>query len=152
MLKLPVEKLSPYAPTLLRITVGTVFLAHGLQKLQEYASTIGFMAFAKIPLLPVSAWGIILLETVGGLLMILGLGTRWLSILFALEMTLTTLFVKLPLSIGFISAPGAPTAGFELDLLILGASISLFMLGSGAFSVEQYLFRRAGVEKSAKAT
>src|SRR3989442_5162158 len=114
MLKPPIERLAPYWPVLLRLVVGITFLMHGLHKLQAPASFIGLMAFLKMPLLPVSGWFIILLETVGGLFMLLGLGTRWLGILLAIEMAVTTLLAKL--SIGFFAPPGAPAAGFELDL------------------------------------
>ena len=91
MFKPYTERLASYAPVLLRLIVGITFLMHGLQKLQDPASFIGLMAFLKMPLLPVSGWFIILLETVGGLFMILGVGTRWLGILFAIEMAVTTL-------------------------------------------------------------
>jgi putative oxidoreductase len=146
MLKPYTERLVAYAPVLLRLIVGITFLMHGLQKLQDPASFIGLMAFLKMPLLPVSGWFIILLETVGGLFMLLGLGTRWLGILFAIEMAVSTLLAKL--SIGFIASPGAPTAGYELDLLLLVTSLSLVLLGSGPFSVEQNVLKWAGAQKS----
>ena len=146
MLKPPIERLAPYAPVLLRLVVGITFLMHGLHKLQDPASFIGLMAFLKMPLLPVSGWLIIFLEIVGGLFMLLGLGTRWLGILFAIEMAVTTLLAKL--SIGFIASPGAPAAGYELDLLLLGTSLALVLLGSGPFSLEQNVLKRAGTQKS----
>ena len=141
MFKTYTERLASYAPVLLRLIVGITFLMHGLQKLQNPASFIGLMAFLKMPLLPVSGWFIILLETVGSLLMLLGLGTRWLGILFAIEMAVTSLIAKL--SIGFIAPPGAPTAGYELDLLLMVTSLALVLLGSGPFSVEQNMLKRS---------
>ena len=146
MFKLSTERLASYAPVLLRLIVGITFLMHGLEKLQDPASFLGLMAFLKMPLLPVSGWFIILLETVGGLFMLLGLGTRWLGILFAIEMAVTSLIAKL--SIGFIAPPGAPAAGYELDLLLLVTSLALVLLGPGPFSVEQSVLKRMGAQKA----
>jgi putative oxidoreductase len=146
MLKPYTERLAPYAPVLLRLIVGITFIAHGFQKLQHPASFIGLMGLLKIPLSPVSGWFIILLETVGGLFMILGVGTRWLGILFAIEMAVTTLLVKL--SIGFIAPPGTRAVGYELDLLLLATSLALVLLGSGPFSLEQNVLKRARARKS----
>src|SRR3989442_1498021 len=127
MLKTYTERLAPYAPVLLRLIVGITFLMHGLHKLQDPASFIGFMAFLKMPLLPVSGWFIILLETVGGLFMLLGLGTRWLGILLAIEMAVTTLLAKL--SLWFIFPPRAPAAGVQNDPPLLVNFLAPVLLG-----------------------
>src|SRR5260370_7406602 len=96
MLKTYTERLAPYAPVLLRLIVGITFLMHGFHKLQDPASFIGLMAFLKMPLLPVSGWFIILLETVGGLFVLLGLGTRCFALLFAPQIPVPTPPPQLP--------------------------------------------------------
>jgi uncharacterized membrane protein YphA (DoxX/SURF4 family) len=87
---------APYALTILRALVGITFLLHGLPKLSGLEGFTGFVGSLGIPLPGFVAILIVALEVGGGLLLILGLATRWVSLLFALEMLVTTLLVKLP--------------------------------------------------------
>src|SRR5260370_37558753 len=148
MLKTYTERLAPYAPVLLRLIVGITFLMHGFHNLQDPASFIGLMAFLKMPLLPVSGWFIILLETVGGLFMLLGLGTRWLGILFAIEMAVTSLLAKL--SIGFIAPSGAPAAGYPKDPAPFLPSLHPRLVCSGAVPRPRRMAKGAGHAKTKK--
>jgi len=47
-----------------------------------------------VPLPVPAAWGVVMLETVGALLLILGLGTRILGVLFAAEMLVVIVAVR----------------------------------------------------------
>ena len=77
----------------------------------------------------------------GVILLILGLATRWVSLLFAIQMLVTTLLVKLP-NAGFIAPQDQPGAGAELDLLLLAAALVLLAFGPGQLSVERNVLRR----------
>jgi putative oxidoreductase len=134
------DTLAPYAVTILRVLVGVTFLLHGLPKLSNLAGFTGFLTSLGVPLPGVAAPIIMALEVVGGLLLIAGLGTRWVSLLFAAEMLVTTLLVKS--GIGFIAPQGAPGVGAELDLLLLASSLILLAYGSGQLSVERNLLKR----------
>jgi len=81
------------------------------------------------------------LEVGGGLLLIAGLATRWVSIFYLIEMTVTTLLVRLP-NFGFIAPSGRPGVGAELDLLLLACVLLLLAHGSGPLSVERNLLNR----------
>jgi putative oxidoreductase len=140
MLKKYMEPLAPYAPTVLRILVGVIFLLHGLPKWQGLDGFSGFLGNLGIPLPGVFAFLIALLETGGGLLLIIGLGTRWVAWLFVIEMIMTTLLVKV--NVGFISPTATPGVGAELDLLLMASAFVLAVLGSGPLSVEQNVLQR----------
>jgi putative oxidoreductase len=140
MIKKYLEPLAPYVPTVLRILVGLIFLLHGLPKWQGLDGFAGFLGTLGVPLPGVFAFLVALLETGGGLLLILGLGTRWVALLFVIEMILTTLLVKV--NVGFISPTATPGVGAELDLLLLVCAFALAVLGSGPLSVEQNVLRR----------
>lgn len=71
------------------------------------------------------------LEIGGGLLLIIGLGTRIVALLFALEMIGTTLLVKVDM--GLIAQGGA---GAELDLAMLAGSLAILFLGPGKLAVD----------------
>ncbi len=74
------NRLAPYAATLLRVSLGVMLLAHGLMKVFVFTipGTVGF--FGKLGLPALLAYGVIAIEVVGGLMLIAGLFTRWVSL------------------------------------------------------------------------
>ena len=142
MLKRTFEPFKPYVPTILRLMVGIIFLLHGWAKLQNPAGFIGFVGSLGFPAPALFGWLVILLEFVGGLLLILGLGTRPVAFALTVEMLITTLLVKS--RIGFI-APQGGGVGAELDLLLLAASTALLILGAGALSIDESVLERRGM-------
>src|SRR5947209_1537434 len=82
---------------ILRIVVGIVFLAHGAQKL----FVIGFGGVAHmfsgvgIPMAYPAAVLVTLLEFAGGIALILGIASRWVAVLLAINMAVAVLKVHL---------------------------------------------------------
>jgi uncharacterized membrane protein YphA (DoxX/SURF4 family) len=135
------DALAPYAVTFLRILVGITFLLTGLPKIQNFAGFTGFVASLGFPMPAVFAGIVVALEVIGGLLLIVGLGTRWVSALYIIEMLITTLLVKMP-NMGFIAPQGQPGVGAELDLLLLAGAFILLTHGSSRLSIEHDLLKR----------
>jgi putative oxidoreductase len=133
--------LAPYTLTVLRVLVGLTFLLMGLPKVQGFAGFTGFVARLGFPVPVAFAAIVVALEVIGGLLLIVGLGVRWVSILFVIEMTVTTLLVKLP-QLGFIAPANKPGVGAELDLLLFGSALVLLAHGAGQLSIERNILRR----------
>jgi putative oxidoreductase len=108
--------------------MGLILLVSGYRK---FATGLGAVAagFAKIPIpLPsVAAPFIATLELVGGLLLLVGLGTRWLGLLFVCEHLVTTFWVKFRLQ-GWNDG--------RLELLLLAGAIMLFLAGSGSPAID----------------
>jgi putative oxidoreductase len=134
------DALAPYAVTILRVLVGVTFLLHGFPKIANIGGFAGFLTSLGVPAPGLFAFLVVALEVGGGLLLILGLATRWVSLLFVIQMLVTTLLVKLP-SAGFI-APQGGGAGAELDLLLLAAALILLTHGSGPLSIERNVLKR----------
>ena len=122
--------------TLLRVIVGVVFLAHGGQKLFVYGvqGFAGFLAHMGLPtfLSPI----VIAIELLGGVALILGVGTRIAAAAIAVNMLGAILAVHL--KGGFF----LPT-GFEYALTMLAASAALILTGPGAASLDGVIGRRA---------
>jgi putative oxidoreductase len=140
-LKRYTDAIAPYALTIMRVLVGITFLLMGLPKLGNPGGFTGFLTNLGIPLPGFFAVIVIALEVGGSLLLIAGLGTRWVSLLYLIEMTVTTLLVKLP-RLGFIAPQGQPGVGAELDLLLFACALVLLTHGSGALSVERDILKR----------
>jgi putative oxidoreductase len=105
----------------------------------------GPAAFAQSPSLaafPMTAfWGtfITLLEGIGGAMLILGLGARWVAVLFTIEYFGTGLWIKTH------SAP--PFGGWDsmrIDLMLLATAFAIVVAGPGAFALENVVLRWRG--------
>ena len=122
---------------ILRVTLGAIFLIHGVVKFQGgIENTVGW--FESLGLPGVTAYGIALLEIIGGILLIVGLATRLVSALFAILMIGATIKVKL--AIGFLG--NGQMAGYELDLAFLAIAVYLVISGSKLFSLSKLIFHR----------
>jgi putative oxidoreductase len=75
-------KLAPYLQSILRIVAAYTYLAHGTQKLLAFPAAAGAHAVPLSSLL--GAAGVI--ETIGGVLMVLGLFTRPVALVLSGEM------------------------------------------------------------------
>ncbi len=129
----------------LRIAVGAIFVIHGGQKLFEG----GLPRFATlltrlhVPMPPVAAVLVALVEFVGGVLLVVGLFSRPAAALIACDMAVAILGVHVPR--GFFNAGG----GVEFPLMLLAANVSLVFLGAGAWSMDGWLHAgHAGLRES----
>lgn len=125
--------------TLLRVIAGIVFFMHGWQKLVDNGidGTEQFFDMQGIPLPNLAAIVVTIVEMVGGAALILGVLTRFVAALLAIDMIVASLVVHL--ENGFFIANG----GFELTLLLLTSVIVLSMTGSGALAGDNLFLQRA---------
>ena len=136
------DKWQSYAPFVLRIAVGLLFLMHGWQKLQG-DSAVGFFTQIGIPAAaffgPLVTW----LEIIGGIALILGLFTHWVSKLLAINMLVAILMVHLKsLNAGLPGGFLVSNGGMELALLALAAVISLMITGPGKWALDTHLSKK----------
>ncbi|MFI7493434.1 DoxX family protein [Kocuria sp. M4R2S49] len=128
--------------TLLRVVLGATFLLHGWQKFTEWtvAGTQASFAQMGVPAAELAAPVVAALELVGGLMLLLGLGTRVVAALLALDMLGAIVLVHLPA--GFFAADG----GVELVLLLAAAAVLYALAGAGRWSLDHVI---AGKRRSA---
>jgi putative oxidoreductase len=123
--------------TVLRVMTGIVFLAHGQQKVFLYGLSGMQRAFAQMELPIPTILGplVALLEFAGGIALVVGVLTRWLSVLFAIEMAVAVFRVHW--SGGFFLPKG-----YEFALTMCGVSVALVLTGPGAVALDHVIFRR----------
>jgi putative oxidoreductase len=117
----------------LRLIVGVTFALHGLDKLGDLSGTEEFFASLGIPAPGLMAPFVALTETVGGLLLIIGLATPLVGVALAGDMLVA--LVTAHIDAGFFAADG----GIELVLLPGGASLALALTGPGRWSADAAL-------------
>ncbi|GAA3587599.1 DoxX family protein [Klugiella xanthotipulae] len=127
------------ATTILRVICGFLFLAHGWQKYFEYtiAGTQSTFASMGIPASDIVAPLVATLELAGGVALILGVLTRPVAALLALNMFGALVTQHLPGGV-FVD-----NGGFELVLAFGGGAAAIAVLGGGAWSVDRMLFARS---------
>jgi putative oxidoreductase len=130
----------PYGPAALRLCVGAVFLAHGLQKLGLWGSpglagTASLLASLGLtpayPLAVVTA----VAELGGGALLIVGGLTRWVALVLLIEQVIVVWKVNVANSY-YLSTSDGP--GVEYRLVLVGAMLCLAMTGPGALSLDEW--------------
>ena len=130
-----------YAATLLRLTSGVTFLAHGLLKLTVFTipGTVGY--FESLGLPGVFAYLTILAELGGGLALILGVATRAVA-LALMPVLLGAVWVHAGNGWLFSGTGG----GWEFPLFWAMIQLVIALLGAGAFALRlPGLDRRLGV-------
>ncbi|AXI08324.1 oxidoreductase [Oceanobacillus zhaokaii] len=120
---------------ILRGILGLIFFIHGLVKFQGgITNTAGYFDSLGVP--GFLAYAVAVIELVGGIALILGLGTQVISLLFALIMVGAIITAKLPA--GFLG--NGQMAGYELDLALLAMSIFFIFASKSALSLDNKLF------------
>jgi len=123
-------KWGSFAPLVLRLVVGTIFIVHGYQKLTGLEGYTGYLTSLGVPLAGLFAVIVMIVEFFGGILLVLGFFTHWVAKLQAIEMIVVIPLVHL--GNGFLNS----NMGYEFPLLILAASISLMITGAGEWSLD----------------
>ena len=133
-------RLTTTALTVLRVILGFLFAAHGWQKFNDWTIAGTQAAFTQmgVPAANISAPLVAGLELAGGIALILGVLTRVVAALLAVNMIGALVLVHA--SAGVFADKG----GYELVLLLGAAALALALTGAGRVSVDRLLFGRKG--------
>lgn len=121
-----------------RLLTGTVLIAHGWQKFNEWTIAGTTQAFEGmgVPAPGLSAPLAATIELVGGILILIGLGTRWVGVIVAALMAGAAFIAHVPNGI-FVDA-----GGWELVGMIAAAGLALAASGAGRVSVDHIIASR----------
>lgn len=124
------NRTAPYAAFVLRVSLGVMFVAHALLKLLVFTlpGTAGF--FQSLGLPGILAYLTFAAELAGGVMLIGGIGTRWVAA------------ALVPILLGATWAHAgngwvfsAPKGGWEYPLFLTVATFVQALLGDGAFAL-----------------
>ena len=112
-----------YSLFVLRLFVGAVFIAHGALKLfGGLKGFAGFLQQAGVPAPEIMAPLVAAVEFLGGVALVLGLGTRTAAIVLSVVMIVAMATVTL--KAGF-------AGGYDINLALLGGLLALLLAGPG---------------------
>lgn len=124
-----------YGVTLLRVSLGVMWIAHALLKLfvftlpgtARFFDSVGFPGFLAYPIFGA--------EIVGGLALVLGIYARQAS-LALMPIMAGAAWVHLPN--GWIHT--SPNGGWEYLVFLIVASLAVWLLGDGAMTIRRSAF------------
>jgi len=130
-----------------RITLALILLPHGMQYTLGWFGGPGFAGtmeylqqYEKLPWL--IAFMVILLQTAGAALILLGAGGRLLAI--SMTLLFTGMIVTSHVEHGFFMnwTGNQKGEGYEYHLLAIGLCLVILFQGSGKFSIDSWLSRK----------
>jgi|SRR6516165_1396211 len=126
------DNLRSYAQPLARLLMSSLFIWAGWQKLFVFGptGTAGYFQSKNIPVPGVSAWIVIIIELIGGLLILVGFQTRWVALVLAIFCLVTGFAVHLPVG------DQENMINFYKNLVMAGGFLYMFANGAGALSVD----------------
>lgn len=147
-----------FGPTVLRLAVGVVFVAHGAQKLFGLGGGGGLDGtaafFSQLGLGPAFPLAITvgLVELAGGLLLIAGAFTVVAAALLTVTMLVAVWTVHLAngFFLNWTITPGQGH-GYEFSLTLVAALVSLMLTGPGGVSFDAYRARAAETQAFGRA-
>jgi putative oxidoreductase len=121
------NRLAPYGVFALRVALGIMFIAHAYLKIAVF-TVPGFAGFlSQVGYPPFLAWPIILAEMVGGVAILVGFYSRYVS-LALLPILLGATLIHAPN--GWVSS--APNGGWEYPAFLAVAALAHILIGDGA--------------------
>lgn len=122
-----------WAPLVLRVVLGIIFVWHGYDKVFSTGieGVSGFLGSLGFPLPMMFAYILAYGELIAGALLIAGLLTHWAS-KFGLVVAVVAFFT-VHISNGFSVAGG----GYEFIILIAAAAFSVLITGPGKYSLDE---------------
>ncbi len=125
------SKTAPYAATVLRVSLGLMFLAHSVY-LKAFVFTLPGTAqfFESLGLPWILAYGVFFAEAIGGALLVLGAYTRWV-VLTLLPVLIGAAWTHWSNGWLFTNANG----GWEYPVFLAAAAVAQLLLGDGAYAI-----------------
>jgi putative oxidoreductase len=128
---------------LARLGLGGILVLHGWMRWNAgVQKQIDYLTQFRTPYAEVAAWGAIVFELVGGVLLIVGALTRLVGLGVLIEQILIiayTNWYKWPPTL--LNEDGTYNGGYEYNVALGLLGLLLFVMGAGAVSIDR-LFRR----------
>jgi len=126
-----IQGLQSYGLLVLRLVLGFALVFHGLPKISTKREEIATMMRNRGvpgPVTLIAGY----FEFIGGLLLLIGLGTQIVGLLVALEALASVYFFARFMGRRYID-------GYEVKMAYVAIGLALFFLGAGVFSIDRLI-------------
>jgi putative oxidoreductase len=128
--------MNPTFPLIARILIAPLFLVAGYNKLMAVAGTAGYFTKLGFPMPEIMVWVAIAIEIGGGLLLLIGWKTRWVSWLLIAFVAIATFMAH-----RFWAVDAAQYANqlnaFLKNIAVIGGLLMFVTHGPGSASVDK---------------
>jgi putative oxidoreductase len=115
-----------------RLLMSVIFLLSGFQKLAEFTGTVGYMASLHLPVPELAAIVAIVVECIGGLLVLIGYQTRAVGLVLAVWCVVTALVAHSDFS------DSEQEINFLKNIAMCGGFLQLVAFGGGSWSLDAW--------------
>jgi putative oxidoreductase len=135
------------SPLLLAVRLywGWQFMQAGWGKLNSIDKVISFFNELGIPAPAVNAWFVAGLEFAGGILLMIGLGSRLIALPLVIDMIVAYITADREALLSMISAPDKFIAAAPFSFLL--ASLIILVFGAGKFSADALFAQRMATDR-----
>ncbi|MDB5931372.1 MAG: DoxX [Polaromonas sp.] len=126
----PSNMYTPYGISLLRISLGIMWIAHALLKLLVFTLPGTAQFFQSVGFPGILAYPVFAVELAGGIALVLGLYARQVSLALAPVMAIAA---SVHFGNGWVHT--SPNGGWEYPVFLTVASFALWLLGDGSWVV-----------------
>jgi len=130
------------APLATRLVMGQAFYETGSGKIANFANTVGFFSELGIPLPEANAFLVSRLEFWGGLLLVVGLATRFVALGLASTMAVALATADRAAFLGALRGTGDAGLTDVVPFVYLLFLVWLVLFGPGAVSLDTLVARR----------
>lgn len=120
---------------LARLLLAALFLPAGISKISGFAGTAGYIGSVGLPMPELGAAIAIAVEVLGGIALIIGLGTRWAALALAVFTLVASVFFH-----AYWALPAEQQMMQQLMFMknigVVGGLLALAAFGAGAFSLD----------------
>jgi putative oxidoreductase len=133
-----------------RLLIALIFIRAGITKLGSVAATAATMRNHGIPYPDILVWGAIIVELIGGLMLVTGLYTRWVALaLFFYTLSLALIFHPYWTVTDPVAARNEGNSFFG-HLSMMGGMLFVVAFGAGAYSIDALINRSPTGEVTAR--
>lgn len=119
-----------------RALLALIFIVSGFGKITGFSGTAGYMASQGIPFAEAALVGAIVVELLGGLMLLVGFKARWAALAIFLFIIPTTVMFHNPAGLSGQEAQGQMIHLMK-NLSIMGGMLMVAVFGPGAWSLDR---------------
>lgn len=120
-----------------RILLAIIFIKSGFEKITGFEGTAGYMASKGLPMVQLLLVGTIIIELLGGIMLVVGYKARWAALAIFLWLIPTTLIFHKFWGLADAKEAGMQEIQFLKNITIMGGMLMVYAFGPGRYSIDK---------------